>query len=147
MSESGDYAFTEKSLEATVDVTNLIHVANVQTKALSIARKLRFSDIDAHKVATSASELASNLVQHTLSGGTITIRELRKEGHVGIELVSNDSGPGIKDVERVLVDGYSTGSGLGSGLPAVKRIMDELEISVTDDTNTCITTRLWYSCE
>ncbi|WMW26146.1 ATP-binding protein [Methanolobus sediminis] len=147
MSETGDNAFTEKYLEATIEVTNLVHVANVQTKALSFARKLCFSDIDAHKVATSASELASNLVYHTLSGGTITICELRKKGYVGIELISNDSGPGIKDAERVLVDGYSTGPGLGSGLSAVKRMMDELEISVTDDTNTCIITRLWYSCE
>ncbi|TQD24880.1 anti-sigma regulatory factor [Methanolobus vulcani] len=147
MSEIKDCSFPENGLEVVVEIKNLAHVANAQTQVLSIARKLCFSEIDAHKAATSASELASNLVHHTLIGGTIRIRELRKEGYVGIEIVSNDSGPGIMDVEQVLQDGYSTGPGLGSGLPSIRRMMDELEISVIDNTNTCITTRLWCPCE
>ncbi|WMW21494.1 anti-sigma regulatory factor [Methanolobus mangrovi] len=147
MSEICEYTSPENGLKSMVEVTNLSHVANVQTTVRSIAKKLGFSELASHKAATSASELASNLVHHASNGGSITIREVRKDGYIGIEIVSNDSGPGIMDVDLALQDGYSTGNGLGSGLPAVKRIMDELDISVTGDSKTCITTRLWYLCE
>ncbi|WP_319506436.1 anti-sigma regulatory factor [uncultured Methanolobus sp.] len=147
MSEILEYTSPEDGLKLMVEVTNLSHVANVQTTVRSIAKKLGFSELASHKAATSASELASNLVHHANNGGSIIIREIRKSGYVGIEIVSDDSGPGIKDVDLALQDGYSTGNGLGSGLPAVKRIMDELEITVTGDSKTCIKTRLWYLCE
>ena len=41
---------------------------------------------------------------------------------------AEDDGPGIADVDRALDDGYSTGSGLGLGLPGARRLMDRLQI-------------------
>ncbi|KXS43973.1 MAG: anti-sigma regulatory factor [Methanolobus sp. T82-4] len=136
-----------ENLEARVEVTRIAHVANVQTKVRAITRILGFPEMYIFRAAISASELASNLVYHTTAGGTISIKGIRKKGCIGIEIISDDSGPGIKDVNMALQDGYSTGPGLGSGLPAVERLMDELEILVTDDFKTCIRSRLWYFCE
>ena len=39
---------------------------------------------------------------------------------------ASDDGPGIADVERALEDGYSTGRGLGLGLPGARRLMDRM---------------------
>ena len=59
-------------------------------------------------VATAVSELASNLFFHATRGGTITLTALRREGEVGIEVVAEDDGPGIPDVEQAMQDGFST---------------------------------------
>ncbi|WP_340820268.1 ATP-binding protein [Methanolobus sp. WCC4] len=147
MSDNCDNTFPGDDQEVTIEVKDRPHVANVQTSARWVAKKLGFSHIDVCRAASSASELASNLIFHASYGGSITIRAVMKDGVVGIEIVSCDEGPGIKDVELALQDGYSTGPGLGSGLPAVNRAMDELEITVTDDSHTLIITRLWHSCE
>jgi serine/threonine protein phosphatase PrpC len=45
-----------------------------------------------------------------------------------MQIISQDSGPGIADVEEVLTDGFSTAGGLGCGLGTVNRLMDELDI-------------------
>jgi serine/threonine-protein kinase RsbT len=39
-------------------------------------------------------------------------------------------------------DGYSTGGGLGGGLPAVRRLMDELVIT-SDPAGTRVVARKW----
>ena len=44
-------------------------------------------------------------------------------------IVARDGGPGIDDIEQALEDGYSTGAGLGLGLPGARRIMDDFAIS------------------
>lgn len=147
MYEDCEYPFPVNDYEITIQVKNTPHIANVQTNARCVAKKLGFSHVDIFRLASSASELASNLVFHAKDGGSITIRAIMNDGRVGIELISCDEGPGIKDVELALQDGYSTGPGLGSGLPAIKRTMDELEITVTDNSHTFIRTRLWHSCE
>ena len=49
-------------------------------------------------------------------------------GRQGIEVVASDDGPGIEDIERALQDGYTTGGGLGLGLPGARRLVDEFEI-------------------
>lgn len=83
-------------------------------------------------------ELACNLVRHA-GGGTLTLNML---GGVrpGLEIVADDDGPGFADVGKALADGYSRGrlldpdnrvrgeDGLGSGLGAVARFADDLEI-------------------
>ena len=49
-------------------------------------------------------------------------------GREGIEVVASDDGPGIADLERALQDGYTTGGGLGLGLPGARRLVDEFDI-------------------
>ena len=43
-------------------------------------------------------------------------------------MIAADEGPGIENVERALQDGYTTGGGLGLGLPGARRLVDEFEI-------------------
>ena len=46
-----------------------------------------------------------------------------------MQIVASDQGPGIADLATVMRDGYSTGKGLGIGLPGARRLMDEFEIA------------------
>ena len=61
----------------------------------------------------------------------------------GLEAVVADEGPGIEDVERAMRDGYSTGGGLGAGLPGTKRLMHEFEIVSQPGRGTRVTIRMW----
>ena len=60
--------------------------------------------------------------------GEVAIRELDASGRIGIEIVVSDDGPGIAGVDQALRDGYTSGSGMGMGLPGTRRLMDEMSI-------------------
>jgi len=52
-------------------------------------------------------------------------------------------GPGIHDVSRALQDGYSTGIGLGLGLPGVRRLVDDFDVVSVVGKGTTVTARKW----
>ena len=62
-------------------------------------------------------EAATNISKHATRGEIL----LRSAGETAraVELVGIDSGPGIRDVEQALRDGYSTAGSSGTGLGAV----------------------------
>jgi serine/threonine-protein kinase RsbT len=60
-----------------------------------------------------------------------------------IVVVARDDGPGIADVNRAVVGGYSTSGGLGLGLSGVRRLMDVFEISSELGKGTTITVKRW----
>ena len=49
-------------------------------------------------------------------------------GREGIQVIARDEGPGIEDLELALQDGYTSGGGLGLGLPGARRLVDEFHI-------------------
>ena len=50
------------------------------------------------------------------------------QGRAGLRLIFEDTGPGIPDIDAAMRDGFSTGRGLGKGLPGSKRLVDVFEI-------------------
>jgi anti-sigma regulatory factor (Ser/Thr protein kinase) len=91
------------------------------------------------RAAVLASELASNAARHAVSGSLyVQPLALRK----GVEVLAVDRGPGMADPERCMTDGFSTGSSLGSGLGAVRRIADEFTLRSGNGTGTLVCARL-----
>ncbi len=129
-----------------IPVTEEHHIAQARQAAVALAEGIGFKRVLVYYVATSVSELANNLFFHASRGGRITLTPLRREGEIGIEVVAEDDGPGIPDVEIALQDGFSTGGGLGGGLPGVERLMDEFEIASTVGAGTRIVARKWQPC-
>jgi serine/threonine-protein kinase RsbT len=122
-------------------VSSQTDVERTRRAAREIATRLGFDRQDAEAIAIAATELATNLVRHA-QHGTIVIAEVTGRDAAGILIASQDSGPGIADVALALQDGYSTRSSLGSGLPAVRRLMDELTIDSSPG-GTTIEARKW----
>jgi serine/threonine-protein kinase RsbT len=102
---------------------------------------LGFDRIASSSVALAVTELGTNLVRYARNG-RMTLQEADGARGVGIEVESRDDGPGITDLDLALTDGYSTGAGLGSGLPAARRLMDEFSIS-SDPRGTVVWVRKW----
>ena len=112
-------------------------------EARKLATSLGFSRGDAEAVALATSELAMNLHRYAI-GGSITLRVIDAGTRRGVEVESVDNGPGIADPDLALQDGYSTGGGLGSGLPSARRLMDDFALT-TNPSGTRIVTRKWLS--
>lgn len=105
-----------------------------------LAMQLGFGVVDQSRIATAISELARNILNYA-QRGEVQIRALDERG--GIEIVAQDAGPGIADVERAMQDGYTSGRGLGIGLPGTKRLVDEMELQSAVGAGTTVTIRKW----
>jgi serine/threonine-protein kinase RsbT len=103
---------------------------------------LGFSLVDQTKVVTAASELARNTVVYG-GGGIVTLETLANGPRRGLRLTFLDEGPGIKDVEQALKDGFTTGTGLGLGLSGAKRLSNEFEIVSTLGQGTRVSITRW----
>jgi anti-sigma regulatory factor (Ser/Thr protein kinase) len=57
--------------------------------------------------------------------------------------VARDPGPGIRDVDAALQEGFGSKGGLGLGLPGVRGIMDEFAIQTAPNQGTTVTMRMW----
>jgi len=110
----------------------------VRTHAVSAGLSL----IDQTKLVTAASELGRNTIVH--GGGGVVKLEILEEGlRRGIRITFEDSGPGIRDIDRALQDGFTTGGGLGLGLGGAKRLCNEFSIESTPGAGTRVTITQW----
>lgn len=106
------------------------------------ATTLGFGITDVTRIVTAASELTRN-IYHYAKSGVMHWRALNPDARVGLELTFEDSGPGIPDVEKAMEIGFSTGKGMGLGLPGSKRLMDEMTIESTVGKGTTVVVRKW----
>ena len=111
----------------TVDIMNEYDIVQARHVARDLADEINFSIVDKTRIATTVSELARNIYCHA-GGGRMEMEKINNDSRIGIRLVFIDEGKGIPDIEQALQDGFSTGNGLGQGLPGSKRLMDEFDI-------------------
>jgi serine/threonine-protein kinase RsbT len=114
-----------------------IVAARQQGRALAAA--IGFTATDATLIATAISELARNILLYA----GVMLHSMEFFHRKGIVIGARDNGPGIRSIEDVLRDGYSTSGGLGLGLPGVKRLMDEFAIESEPGHGTMVTIKKW----
>lgn len=114
-----------------------------------IAKTLGFDEITAKMIATAVSELARNIIKYAGKGKIIITplkedRQLRRvTTRLGLEVICQDNGPGIPDLEQAMKDYYSSSGTLGLGLSGVKRMMDEFEIQSAVNKGTKVIIKKW----
>ena len=122
--------------------TEEIRIAAATDAVTAGGRARRFAEImgftrpQQFEIATAVSEAATNIAKFA-GEGRIVLRRFAG----GLEFSAEDRGPGIADPASALRDGFSEGRqlgpddglhgrrGLGSGLPAIVRLMDYLSIA------------------
>jgi serine/threonine-protein kinase RsbT len=107
-----------------------------------LALELGFSPGDATLIATGISELARNIVSYA-GTGEIALAPVQSASRQGIQVKASDHGPGIRDIQQALRDGFSTSGSLGLGLPGVRRLMDEFQIWSQLGKGTTVTVKKW----
>jgi serine/threonine-protein kinase RsbT len=106
------------------------------------ATDLRFSLVDQTKLVTAASELARNALDHG-RGGQMTLEVVNGFAKTGLQLIFEDNGPGIADIDVAMKDGFTTGSGMGLGLGGSKRLVNEFSIESQVGKGTKVTVLRW----
>lgn len=114
--------------------------ASVQIK--KNLRRLGLSPETIRRVSIAMYEGEINMVIHA-GGGVASVYVYEDR----ISIVLEDKGPGIKDIEQAMQEGFSTatdtirslGFGAGMGLPNMKRYTDSLDIDTTVGVGTTIT--------
>jgi serine/threonine-protein kinase RsbT len=117
-------------------------VVTARQEARTMGAGLGFSSTDLTLLATAISEIARNITTYA-GEGEVALRILNDGGRSGIEVVASDNGPGIADVELAMQDGFTTGSGLGLGLPGTRRLVDEFDIDTTPGVGTKVRLVKW----
>ncbi len=108
-----------------------------------MAAAIGFRLIDQTRLATVTSELARNIIKYARRGRMIAQPTTSTNGRDGLRLIFEDSGPGIPDIEAAMRDGFTTGRGLGKGLPGSKRLVDEFAIESAPGRGTRVTIVRW----
>lgn len=124
-------------------VSSELDVTNVVMRAGEYCRECGCSEAEWRLVITAVSELARNIVKYARHG-SIRLREVRARGRRGVEVIAEDTGPGIADVDLAMQDAFSTSGTLGLGLPGVKRMMDEFDLSSEPGKGVRVVARKWF---
>ena len=125
-----------------VRIQNSADIVAARQQGRALASQAGFSHSNLTIIATAISEVARNIVEYAKEGEVI-ITLISDTTKKGVEIIASDQGPGIADVTTVMRDGYSTGKGLGIGLPGARRLMDEFAIASAIGTGTIVTMKKW----
>lgn len=115
-------------------------IVTARQQGRSLAEHAGFAGSDLAVIATAISELARNIVDYA-KAGEICVQVDHETGAPVIVVTAKDKGPGIRAVSQAMKDGFSTGGGLGLGLPGVRRLMDEFEIRSAPGRGTSVTAK------
>lgn len=132
-----------KSSAKTFPINSSEDLIEIRDFGRDLAERIGFEGKDRTLIATALSEICRNVIEYAGSGEVRIKRECGKNPG-GIVIVISDEGPGIENIEMALQEGYSTGKGLGVGLPGAKRIMDEFEIHSEVGKGTTVVMSKWY---
>ena len=111
-------------------------------KVRILSQHLKFSLVDQTKMITAASELSRNTLIHG-RGGAMRWELLDDGLRRGLRLHFEDEGPGIPDLKLALTDGWTSGSGMGLGLPGSKRLVHEFDLQSTPGAGTRVSITRW----
>lgn len=118
-------------LEYNIDKDDFIKAGEASSNIKKFLTKKGFDPKLVRKVAISTYESEMNIIIHSY-GGKITVNIIPEY----IEVIAEDNGPGIENIDLTLEEGYSTASekaremgfGAGMGLPNIKKFCDEFRI-------------------
>lgn len=117
------------SLGETVAIRSAEDVVRMRQSVRAKAVEIGLNLIDQTKLVTAASELARNILDHGGGEGQVHLEPVKKGGSTGLQIIFEDKGPGITDLDLAMKDGYSSGGGLGLGLGGAKRLVNEFQIT------------------
>lgn len=125
----------------TLQIRHPDDIVRVRQTVRARAIQAGFGLVDQTKIVTAASELARNALDYGL-GGSVQIESFDVPRR-GVRLIFEDHGPGIPDTEKALMDGYTTGGGLGLGLGGARRLSNEFSIDSRVNEGTRVTIARW----
>jgi len=135
-------AMVANNEQVRVRILSSADIVAARQEGRALASRVGFSSSNLTVIATAISEIARNIVEYAKEG-EVLIALVEDGDRRGVEIVAADEGPGIPDISVVMRDGFTTGRGLGIGLPGARRLMDEFEIASAVGKGTTVRMRKW----
>ncbi|MEU6549268.1 ATP-binding protein [Streptomyces sp. NPDC046915] len=135
---------SRRAAAMTLPIGSDADLAWVRQQVRQTAADLGFGLVQQTKLVTAASELARNTLVHG-GGGQAEITPLESGRARGLRLSFTDDGPGIRDLELAMTDGYTSGGGLGLGLSGAKRLVHEFAVDTEPGRGTTVTVVAWVT--
>jgi serine/threonine-protein kinase RsbT len=108
----------------------------------ALCQDMKLSLVDQTKMITAASELSRNTLIHG-GGGRMRWEFVERDGRRGLQLHFEDEGPGITDLALALTDGWTSGTGMGLGLPGSRRLVNDFDIHSAAGQGTRVSITKW----
>ena len=133
---AGDGAGTTKRLPIDQEKD----IATARLEAWSEAVRIGLSKFTSVKVATAVSELARNIVFYG-GKGYVELKSSRDDRGPALQIVASDKGPGIepRKLEEIWAGTYKSQRGMGKGLVAVKKLVDDFHLDTGPGRGTTVT--------
>lgn len=128
--------------EVRVRIATDDDIVTARQEGRRLSSVLGFSSTDLTLIATAISEVARNIRLYA-ERGDVQLKLVQERDREGIVVVARDKGPGIKDVDLAMQDGYSSGGSSGLGLPGARRLMDEFDIRSRPGKGVTVTMKKW----
>ncbi len=129
--------------ESVIPIQSDADVVTARQRAREMASAVDLTSTDQTLLATAISEVARNITTYA-KRGEVQLSVVRDDnGRRGIRVVARDEGPGIENVELAMQDGYTSGAGLGLGLPGARRLVDDFQIETAPGQGTTVTLVMW----
>lgn len=130
--------------DGSLEITEESDIVTARTTIREVVSDLGFGMTDTTRIVTAVSELTRNIHLYA-DTGTMSWRTATDRGRGFIEIIFDDDGPGIQDVDESLKEGYSTSEGMGQGLPGTRKLVDEFDIETSPEDGTTVTIRKYLS--
>jgi anti-sigma regulatory factor (Ser/Thr protein kinase) len=126
-----------------ISIEEASQAAEARRAALQLAGEIGFDEARAGRVAIVVMEACTNILKHAGSGEILlqVTDPGCDDGVPELELLALDKGPGMHNIEECLRDGYTTGTSLGEGLGAIRRLADESDFYSVPGEGTAILAR------
>ena len=125
-------------------IANESDLVSVRYRVRDLSKRVGLSLVDETRLVTAVSELSRNCLVYG-GGGTAALQQVRGVNRLGVRITLEDHGPGIADIDLAMKNGYSTGKGLGLGLPGSRRLVHEFEIQSQLGVGTRVSILRWKS--
>jgi len=109
-------------------INNDWDIGHTRRYVVEESKKLGFNSTELGEISIVINELCTNFIKHEAVEGTLIFKTLIETDKIGIEIIAQDKGPGIQDVDEVIKNGVSSKGTMGGGVGAIKRLMDSFEI-------------------
>jgi serine/threonine-protein kinase RsbT len=124
------------------DINTEYDIVKARQSVRQYAKDIGMGIVDQTRITTAVSELFRNMFMYA-DGGEVLIEMGLIDEKQTLIITCIDKGPGIEDVNLVMTDGYTSGHGMGYGLPGAKRLVDKFEIYSELNEGTIVRVMKW----
>jgi len=126
----------------TFKIETEVDIVMVRQTIRQCAKEAGMGIVDQTRITTAVSELFRNMYNYA-GGGKVVIESGNVDGHQALIVTCIDKGPGIENLELAMSDGFTSGLGMGYGLPGAKRLVDRFEIQSKVNEGTMVRIMKW----